>query len=243
MKQIEVSQRLNAVIALVEPGNRFADVGCDHGFVPICLVQRGLCPGGLAMDVRSGPLQRAREHIRECGLTEQIEVRQGDGFAAMRPGEADSGILAGMGGPLMVRILEDGREQVQGLKELILSPQSELAEVRSYIRQRNFRILKEVMLREDGKYYTVIKVSTAGPAQSAEAGFEEAEDRYGGYLLRERDAVLADYLNKEEKKLQEITKALQNSDGQEQRRRQRLAELAHSLQQIREIKEHYYEMQ
>ena len=243
MKRMEVSRRLGAVISLVEPGNRFADVGTDHGLVPICLVQRGISPGGLAMDVKSGPLQRARANIREMGLSKQIEVRQGDGFSAMRPGEAQSGILAGMGGPLMIRILESGSEQVAFLDELILSPQSEIAKVRAYIRERNFRIEEEVMVKEDGKYYTVMKIRTDGPALPAEAGFEEAEDLYGGCLLRRRDAVLAEFLAVEEEKLSQIADRLQSGDGDSVRLARRLAEIEHKAGQIRAIKEHYYEMQ
>ena len=243
MKQVVVSERLNTVISFVEPGNRFADVGTDHGFVPICLVQRGVCPGGLAMDVREGPLERARRHIREYGLEKQIETRLGDGFSAMRPGEADTGILAGLGGPLMIRILEAGREQVKSLRELILSPQSEIEEVRAYIRERNFRIVREAMLCEDGKYYTVMKVSLTECAPEPEPGFSRAEDRYGALLLRMRDPVLKEFLEREEEKRTDILRRLSAQPGKEMRSQERVAELSDQIRQIREIREHYYEVQ
>ena len=104
-EKIVLSKRLQAVASMVTAGNRVCDIGCDHGFVPICLVQQKISPGALAMDVREGPLSQARMHIAACGLETYIETRLSDGLAAFRMGEADTLICAGMCGRLMMRIL------------------------------------------------------------------------------------------------------------------------------------------
>ena len=77
---MKLSDRLEMIASFVEPGNRLADIGTDHGYVPIYLVQTGRVPSALAMDVRKGPLLRAEEHIREAGLSGRIQTRVSDGL-------------------------------------------------------------------------------------------------------------------------------------------------------------------
>ena len=104
MAEVILSNRMQALTDMVTPGTVITDVGCDHGFVSVYLVQKGLSPRVIAMDVRSGPLERAREHIREYGLQDRIETRLSDGLHGLKTGEANGMICAGMGGPLMEKI-------------------------------------------------------------------------------------------------------------------------------------------
>lgn len=180
--QIVLSRRLRMLADLMTRGYRAADVGCDHGFLSIYLVQQGISPRVLAMDVRKGPLAAAREHIASCGLEEYIGSRLSDGLAALRPGEAETLICAGMGGPLMEKILRDGMEKARELKELILQPQSEIGSFRRFLRREGFRILAEDAVCEDGKYYFAMKAVYVGTEsreslREAEAGWEMAQDR------------------------------------------------------------------
>ena len=161
-KKIELSKRLKLVASFVEPGALVADVGTDHGYVPIWLVQEGVAAGGIAMDVNQGPLERAKAHIAACGLSGRIQVRLGDGLSALSGEEADTVIIAGMGGPLIVRILTEGLETARRMKRLILSPQSEIWSVRAFLERNGFVIEDDAMTEEDGKYYTVICARSAG---------------------------------------------------------------------------------
>ena len=102
---MKLSKRLELVASFVPKGSRIADIGTDHGHLPICLVEQGICPGAVAMDVGRGPLGRANAHIREHGLSGVIETRLSDGLARLRPGEADTVVMAGMGGQLVIHIL------------------------------------------------------------------------------------------------------------------------------------------
>ena len=240
MKKEMLSKRLLTVVSLVEPGSRVVDVGTDHGFVPITLVQEDICPSALAMDVGKGPLARAREHIEQAGLSDQIEARLSDGFAAMKPGEADTGVIAGMGGPLMVRILEEGRAQTEDMKQLVLSPQSDIGAVRRYIKERKWKICQEVFLQEEGKYYTVMQVSLSEEPRPQESGWEEAEDQYGAWLLQHRDPVLLTYLEQELETKRQLIRSM-NADTD--RARERLTGLQQECRRIEDIKEHYYEVQ
>lgn len=206
---MQISKRLRTVASLVTAGSRVADVGTDHAYVPITLVMEGRVPEALAMDIGEGPLQRALEHIREQGLEGRIQVRQSDGLAAYRQGEADSLVIAGMGGSLMEQILSQGEEKCRGMKEMILSPQSELYLVRQWLGGHGWSIDREIMLIEEGKYYTVMR---AVPGNAGKTG--EAEDCYGGYLLRQRDPVLREFLEKEWDTIHRIITALEAEKGE-----------------------------
>ena len=158
MAEVILSNRMQALTDMVTPGTVITDVGCDHGFVSVYLVQRGLSPRVIAMDVRSGPLERAREHIREYGLQDRIETRLSDGLHGLKTGETNGMICAGMGGPLMEKILTEGREQAQGFAELILQPQSEIPHFRTFLMDEGYLLLDENIIYEEGKYYFMMKV-------------------------------------------------------------------------------------
>ena len=189
---MELSKRLTAVAALVTPGSRLADVGTDHGYIPIWLVKNGRIPCAVAMDVNKGPLLRAEENIREEGLEEKIETRLSDGLKKLCPGEADAAVIAGMGGALTIYILEAASRVLPGMKELILQPQSEIAKVRRWLEDQGWQIAEEDMVEEDGKYYPMMRV-VHGEAED----YTACEYLYGRCLLRNQHPVLEKYLKRE----------------------------------------------
>lgn len=204
---MKLSERMKAVAAMVTNGNILADVGTDHGYIPIMLVQRGYIPGAIAMDINEGPLQRARENIRAHELQEKIDTRLSDGVRSLKEGEADSIVIAGMGGELMIRILTEGGSVCRSAKELILQPQSEIQKVRRFLRENEYRIVDENMVFEDGKYYSVMKVEPVEKDSTWEKMNETvtiACDRYGPLLLKNGNPILRKFLVTEHKKLVEI---------------------------------------
>lgn len=156
--KVKLSKRLSAVAAFVADGNRLCDVGCDHAFLPIALVESGRIPSAIAMDVREGPLAIAERNVAEAGLDGRIETRLSDGLEMLRSGEADTILLAGMGGRLMLDILARGIEVARTAQEWVLQPQSEVAEVRRWLRLSGFAVVDEEMVCERGKYYVVLRV-------------------------------------------------------------------------------------
>ena len=189
---MQLSKRLQAVARLVTPGSRLADVGTDHGYVPIWLFEQGQILSAIAMDLRNGPLERAREHIQMHGLDAHIETRLSDGLDKLLPGEADSIVIAGMGGMLVVKILSQGQKLLSSVKELILQPQSDLDAVREYLHRTGFVIVKEDMIFEDGKYYPMMKAVHGDNTDDRKIWF-----LYGRLLLENRHPVLKSYLEKE----------------------------------------------
>ena len=189
---MELSKRLKAVAELVSKDTVVADVGTDHGYIPIHLLMEGKCKKAFAMDVNRGPLQRATEHIAAYGLSQCIETRLSDGVSALKMGECDCVVVAGMGGALTVKILEEGKEIFRSLKEFILQPQSELVKVRRYLWEQGYTIIDEDMILEDGKFYPMMKVSIGNSEE-----YSIIELRYGKLLLKKRHPVLKDFLDKE----------------------------------------------
>ena len=209
---------MKAVASMVTPGNVLADVGTDHGYVPIALVQRKRIPRAIAMDINKGPLQRACEHIAEFQLDEYIETRLSDGVKKLKVGEVDSILIAGMGGELVIHILSDGMEVCRSVKELILQPQSELAKVRQFLREKKFKIVDEDMVIEDGKYYPMMKVV---PVEADELWGNIPEeairacDLYGPVLLKNGNPSLRKFLVKQHKQLEKIHKELEKQPESE----------------------------
>lgn len=209
MKQVQLSNRLLAAAGMVTKGNIVADIGCDHAYTSIYLCQAGIAPKVIAMDVNKGPLVGARAHVEEAGLTEQIDIRLSDGLQKLVPGEADSVLLCGMGGLLMIKILSDYPEATASLKELILQPQSEVGEIRRYLHKQGYEITKEHMLKEDGKFYVMMRAVKSEVPQQYET---ECDYIYGKLLLEEKNPVLADFLDREHRLRADVLTALAGQD-------------------------------
>lgn len=217
---MELSKRLQAVADLMDEGLVVADVGTDHGYIPIYLLESGRNPKAFAMDINEGPLLRAKEHIAAHRLTDKIEVRQSDGVKALAVGECEGVIVAGMGGALAVKILQEGTQVFRNLKVFVLQPQSELEKVRQYLVENDYHIVAEDMVLEDGKYYPMMKV-----INEKTTGYSLSELRYGRKLLEKKHPVLKIFLEKEIKNKETILNNLEKEQG------------AHIENRIRELRE------
>ena len=209
-----LSERMLRTAGFVSRGNRTADVGCDHAYTSIYLIEQGIAPRVVAMDVNAGPLARAKENVRKFGMEGKIDLRFSDGLAKLLPGEADTVLIAGMGGPLMERILTAHPETVAAIKELVLQPQSEIAEFRRFIQSIGFRITEEDMLFEDGKYYTILQAE-----HGEEALWTEEEYLYGKYLRKTALPVLRAFLEEECRKAKEVLAGLHMAGTEKAERR------------------------
>ena len=152
---INISERLKCVAGLVNKGARVADIGTDHAYLPIYLVQNGISNKVYACDVRKEPLRRAKLHIDEYGLSDKITTQLCDGLKGINKGDVDTVTICGMGGKLMKNILKAGIDKLGDNTQLVLSAQSELRDFRKYLLETGIYIKSEHMLLEDGKYYFI----------------------------------------------------------------------------------------
>ena len=260
--QIEqvLSERLRAVTELVTKGNRVADIGCDHAYTSIYLVEKGIAPYAVAMDINAGPIERAKENVALYGLTDKIAVRRSDGVKELGVGEADTLLITGMGGLLMKKILSDKPEVTNMAKELVLQPQSEVEELRRFLHSISFVITAEQMRKEDGKFYVMFR---AEPYRSKEHSigdytenvalyskewskqeqitseesnkqiWTDLEYRYGAYLLKERPAVFLEYLDWELQQKEQILANLEQIETEKARVRRE--QLGREIEELRVI--------
>ena len=258
-QSVEGNQSDKETVSYVKNASSFkvvADVGCDHGYVSIYLVQSGIAGRAIAMDVRKGPLSGAGDNIREYGLSEKIETRLSDGLTALLPGEADALVIAGMGGKLMIRILRDGNPKVLGLKEAILQPQSDIDEFRRFLRSEGYVIADEKIILDEGKYYFPMHVcitadsmetdgDSVGPVRNHlkdavalltdETGCstEVAQricDKFGEHNILRRDVLLKDFCKHGREVTTSILKGLEKSGHNE-----RFLELSEDLEELEAV--------
>lgn len=221
---MQLSERLLAAAGLVTRGNRVADIGCDHAYASIYLCREGIAPSAIAMDVRKGPLLRARQNVELYGLKEQISLRLSDGLTALSAGEAETLLLTGMGGLLMLNILSKFPEVTASAKELILQPQSEAAQVRRCLHKSGYKITTERMIKEDGKFYVLMRAVRADAPQQYEYEYDYV---YGRELEKGDREVFLEFLSRERRLRKEVLSKL--SAQETEKTKERVQELEQEL--------------
>ncbi|MBQ8947022.1 MAG: SAM-dependent methyltransferase [Lachnospiraceae bacterium] len=197
-----LSGRLKCVADMVSPVRTVYDVGCDHAHLAVYLVNSQKAEKAVASDVRPGPLRAAAANIRAAGLEDRISTVLSDGLHNIPKPDASSAlIIAGMGGPLILRILSDCPDTVSGFDEIIISPQSRIRDVRAHLPDLGWWITDEDMVFDAGKYYTVIKLTKERQEYAAPFPDVTPEDygelrlRYGPVLINRPAGILKDYLD------------------------------------------------
>ncbi|MBC3956597.1 tRNA (adenine(22)-N(1))-methyltransferase TrmK [Pseudomonas sp. DOAB1067] len=195
--------RLERVAAHVPVGARLADIGSDHGYLPVALMRRGAIAAAVAGEVALTPFHSAQRVVRENGFENAIVVRLADGLAAIEPGDEITAItLCGMGGETIRDILDSGRAHLSGLARLIMQPNGGEQPLRQWLMDNDYRIVGEEVLRENRFDYEIIVAERTGPvAYSAEALY------FGPLLLEERSPA---FLAKWQRRLSQRQKTLNN---------------------------------
>jgi len=153
---MNLSPRLKKIADFVPINSIVADIGTDHGYVPKYLIDKGISKLVIATDISRGSLQKTIDYIREENLEDQIEARLGDGLEPILPFQADTGVIAGMGGLLIVEILEKSMAVAKILNRLILQPMVGSVELRRFLHGAGFQIIDEDLVKEGDKYYEII---------------------------------------------------------------------------------------
>lgn len=153
---MKISTRLREIAERLPSGCKFADIGSDHGLLPIYAIKQGIALSAVAGEVNEGPLEAARRGVLSHGVQNKIAVRKGDGLAVIEAGEVDTITISGMGGALIASILADGFTKLAGVKRLILQPNMAEGAVRRWLLEQNWLITDEIILEEDGKIYEII---------------------------------------------------------------------------------------
>ena len=192
-----ISKRLELVASFVPQGAVLLDVGSDHAYLPIELVEKGKIERAIAGEVVEGPYQSAVKNVESHGLKEKIQVRLANGLAAFEEEDQVTVItIAGMGGRLIATILEEGLDKLSNIQRLILQPNNREDDLRIWLQDHDFRIVAESILEEAGKFYEILVVEAGQMKLSA------SDLRFGPFLSKKVSPVFVQKWQKEAAKLE-----------------------------------------
>lgn len=215
---IKLSQRLQAIADLVPQGARVADIGTDHGFLPCYLAQNGQAEQVIACDINAQPLALAQKNITDYSVSDKVSTRLGNGLQVITPGEVDVVTIAGMGGSLMLEILDAAPQVVDRLKRVILQPNVGAEAVRIWTEKNRWHIVREDLVRENDRFSVIIAIE---PGRSLKP-MSAVELYLGPELLADQHPLLGLYISEEWEKAQKVLAQLALSDSEESRKKEKL---------------------
>ncbi len=197
------SPRIEAAVELLTEARLLADVGCDHGYFPIAAVKAGKAHGAIASDNKSSPLETARIHVAESGLSDRIACVLSDGLSHLSP-EVDAVSLMGMGGLLIATILD--RADLSSVKQLILGPNKDPSAVRLWLQTHGWKISAERFVRDHGHDYALIACVPGDMSLSAN------EREYGPFILKEKNPAFLSFLERKAARLEDALGTAQDPE-------------------------------
>ncbi|GFG41537.1 tRNA (adenine(22)-N(1))-methyltransferase [Streptococcus canis] len=219
-----LSNRLAQVATYVPKGAKLLDVGSDHAYLPIFLVETNQISAAIAGEVVKGPYESALKNVTQSGFADHIQVRLANGLAAFEEADGVTAItICGMGGRLIADILEAGKEKLQGIERLILQPNNREDDLRTWLSANAFKIVAETIMTENDKYYEII---VAEPGQQA---LSARDLRFGPFLGQAKSAVFVSKWQREVDKLQYALSCVPETN------RQDCAAIQQKIQQIEEV--------
>ncbi|WP_250277664.1 tRNA (adenine(22)-N(1))-methyltransferase [[Clostridium] colinum] len=223
---MELSYRLNKIAQKVTINGIIADIGTDHAYVSIFLYKNNKIKSGIACDISKGSLQKAKDNIKKYNLQDNIQTRLSNGLEKITPEDnIDTIIIAGMGGMLMIDILEKGNHIVNNVKELILQPQKDINRVREYLHKKGFKIIDDEMLKDEGKYYTIIKA-----IKGKDTSYKMEEYIFGKFEIEEKSEILKEYIEEQLYKMEIVFKNVKETNVES-----RILEIENNIKMYKEV--------
>ena len=208
---MKLTDRLLKIASLVDEGKKIADIGTDHGYIPIYLLKNKKIDFAILADVNKGPLENARKEVKRNKLDEKVDLRLGSGIEVLKDNEVDEIIIAGMGGILISELLEAKKSVAQSAKKLILQPMQAQAELRKYLFNNGFEIIDEVLVKEDFRIYEIIVAKYSGVKTQVK---DEIYYEVSNNIIENKDVLLGEFLNKKINSYENIIKKLEGKNGE-----------------------------
>lgn len=209
-----LSKRLEKIGEFVNEGAILADIGSDHAYLPIHLVKQGKCPRAIAGELNQGPFASAIEQINKYNLSGQIKAKLGNGLTVLEGEAVESVVVAGMGGPLIASILEDGKNFLVGVEQLVLQPNVAADHCRLWLLNNEWSLIDEAIVEEDDHVYEILVAHRGNPQEHY--GIElEKELSMGPHLLKEKNAAFQKKWTRELKQLEKVNNQLKRAGDQE----------------------------
>lgn len=225
---MNLSPRLLEIAKMVDKDSIVADIGTDHGYIPVYLIENQISKKVIACDINEAPLQSAINYINTKKLNEKIDTRLGDGLSPINIGEVDTAIIAGMGGILITNILDDNKDIVKTIEKFILQPMIASSDLRKYLYKNNYKIIDEKLVREDNRFYEII-VAVHGKDEIKNNIYYEI----GKKLIEKKDPLLKLHIEKKIKKTKTILENIEKNSDKE--KNQKYIELKKRLSKLEVI--------
>ena len=220
---MKLTDRLLKIASLVSDGKKIADIGTDHGYIPVYLLKEGKVPFAVLADVNKGPLDNAHKEVIQNNLLDKVDLRLGSGIEILEIGEVEEVIIAGMGGILISELLEAKKEVAHNEEKLILQPMQAQEEIRYYLLNNGYEILEEVLVREDFRIYEIIVAKYTGKNTIIE---DEIYYEVGIKLLENKDSLFNDFIEKKIKTYSSIVNKLEGKNGEAIDKKRKESEVA-----------------
>lgn len=228
MNSEQLSERLKQVGSYVEKNARLADIGSDHAYLPCYLAKQRQIEFAIAGEVVKGPFQSAERQVRNEGLTDRIEVRMGDGLDVIRAEDEISTItIAGMGGPLIAKILERGKKKASLASRLILQPNVHAWSIRAWAEQNGWQLIEEQILEENQKIYEILVL------EKGQMRLSEAERLLGPLLIKQKSETFQKKWMREKQEWERILENLPQDERLEIAEKK--VELHTKIQMVQEV--------
>lgn len=205
---MRLTPRLQVIADYVKKNSIVADIGTDHGYIPVYLIEADICDRVIATDINKGPLENAESYIKKKGFDNNIDTRLGDGLCSIKPNEVDTLIIAGMGGLLMIEILEKSKDVAKSTHNFILQPMVASDELRRYLCNNGYRIVDEKLAKESDKIYEIIYAKHGKENIEKDIYFE-----IGKKLIENKDQYLSEFIRRKIDKLEKILSNLEDKDS------------------------------
>lgn len=225
---MDISDRLKYIGDMVEKCECIADIGTDHAYLPIYLVEKGICKTVIASDINKGPVEKAERNIYLSHRTNEIKCRLGPGLTTISPGEVKSAIIAGMGGNLIKDILEEGMNIFKELDYVILQPVQNADVLRKYIYESGYNILDEELCKDENKYYEIIKIKYDNKSNRLDGIYYEISKK----LLEKKHPILEEYIYFKIGKYDKIVKDIVDTSNLAKKRKTELKEKILKLKEM-----------
>lgn len=208
---MKLTNRLLKIASLVTPNKRLADIGTDHGYIPVYLLNKNIINFAILADINKGPLENARKEVKMNKLEDKVALRLGSGIEVLECGEVDEIIIAGMGGILIGDLLEANKEVAHQTERLILQPMQAQDELRKYLFNNGYEILEEYLEKEDFRLYEIIVAKYTGKNTEVE---DEIYYEIGKKLLENKDELFVEFINNKIKKYNNIIEKLGDKESE-----------------------------
>lgn len=203
---IQLSRRLKMVASFVEQDAVLADIGSDHAYLPTYLVQTGVIKKAIAGEVVQGPYESALKNVKRENVSDAVTVRLANGLFAIKEQDGvDTVTIAGMGGPLIAKILEEGKPLLKSVKRLVTQPNIHAQAIREWATANNWQVVDERILKEDDKIYEIVVL------EQGESSYSEADLLLGPILAVEKNAVFHEKWQREMEQWKHIVHSLEEA--------------------------------